>query len=380
MRIARQMRQMIGRAVLVVFVFLNSLSFVSSAQAANQVRIKDIVSYEGIRSNHLVGFGLVVGLHGTGDRLTNVIFTREVLVGMLNRLGVNVRDKMTILQTMDVASVFVTADLPPFSHGGDRIDVTVSAVGNALSLTGGTLLVTPLQAADGAVYAVAQGSVVTDAFSAVGTSSSITKNIPTSGHVPNGGIVEREVPVTLGANGVERLSLINENFTTASRIAEAINRNIKRGIAHVDDPRTVSINLIGLDPIKTLSRIGDLTIEPDTMAKVVIDGATGTIVMGGNVRITTVAVAEGNLTIQITNMPQVVQPAPFSNGVTAVVPQTRINASVDSNRRLGILREGPTLASLVAGMNALGMGPRDMISILQAIRADGALQASLVVR
>ncbi|MBO6037207.1 MAG: flagellar basal body P-ring protein FlgI [Acetobacter sp.] len=377
MRIARQM---IGRAVLAVFVFLNSVPFVSSAQAANRVRIKDIVSYEGIRSNHLVGFGLVVGLHGTGDRLTNVIFTREVLVGMLNRLGVNVRDKMTILQTMDVASVFVTADLPPFSHGGDRIDVTVSSVGNALSLTGGTLLVTPLQAADGAVYAVAQGSVVTDAFSAVGTSSSITKNIPTSGHVPNGGIVEREVPVALGANGVERLSLINENFTTATRIAEAINRNIKRGIAHVDDPRTVSINLIGLDPIKTLSRIGDLTIEPDTMAKVVIDGATGTIVIGGNVRITTVAVAEGNLTIQITNMPQVVQPAPFSNGVTAVVPQTRINASVDSNRRLGILREGPTLASLVAGMNALGMGPRDMISILQAIRADGALQASLVVR
>nr|WP_210419300.1 flagellar basal body P-ring protein FlgI [Acetobacter vaccinii] len=347
---------------------------------ATRVRIKDIVDYEGVRDNQLVGYGLVVGLHGTGDRLTNTIFTRETLIGMLNRLGVNIRDRMIQLQTHDVAAVMVTATLPPFSHGGGHIDVTVSAVGDARDLTGGTLLVTPLQAADGAVYAVAQGSLVTNAFTATGQAATITRNIPTNGHIANGAVVEREVPVTLGANGILHLSLRNANFTTATRIADIINRRVSRGMAKVDDPRTVSLDMSGFDPSQTLYRIGDLTVEPDTMAKVVIDEASGTIVMGDNVRISTVAIAQGNLTIQVTEMPQVVQPAPFSNGTTAVVPQTRITASTDDSHRLGILREGPTLASLVSGMNALGMGPRDMISILQAIKADGALQADLEVR
>ncbi|QBL95544.1 Flagellar P-ring protein (plasmid) [Komagataeibacter saccharivorans] len=347
---------------------------------AATVRVKDIVDYEGVRDNQLVGYGLVVGLHGTGDRLTNTIFTRETLIGMLNRLGVNIRDQEIQLQTHDVAAVMVTATLPPFSHGGGHIDVTVSAVGDARDLTGGTLLVTPLQAADGEVYAVAQGSLVTNAFAATGAAASITRNIPTNGHIANGGVVEREVPVSLGSTGFIHLSLHNPNFTTATRIANAINQYIGRGVARVDDPRTIAVNLAGRDPAQTLYRIGDLNIEPDTMAKVVVDEASGTIVMGDNVRISTVAIAQGNLTIQVTEMPQVVQPAPFSYGTTAVVPQTQINASTDNSHRLGILREGPTLASLVSGMNALGMGPRDMISILQAIKADGALQADLEVR
>jgi flagellar P-ring protein precursor FlgI len=344
------------------------------------VRIKDIVDYEGVRDNQLVGYGLVVGLNGSGDRLTNSIFTRETLIGMLNRLGVNIRDRQIQLQTHDVAAVMVTATLPPFSHGGGHIDVTVSAAGDARDLTGGTLLVTPLQAADGEVYAVAQGSLVTNAFSAAGAGASVSQNIPTSGHIANGAVVEREVPVSLGSGGLIHLSLRNANFTTATRIVDAINHSIARNMARVEDPRTVAINLSGRDPAQTLFRIGDLTIEPDTMAKVIVDEASGTIVMGDNVRISTVAIAQGNLTIQITETPQASQPGPFSNGTTAILPRTQISASTGNSQRLGILREGPTLASLVSGMNALGMGPRDMISILQAIKADGALQADLEVR
>ncbi|MBO1324633.1 flagellar basal body P-ring protein FlgI [Acetobacter sp. TBRC 12305] len=361
------------------FCLLAGLGGIHAAKAA-PVRIKDIVDYEGVRDNQLVGYGLVVGLRGTGDRLTNTIFTRETLIGMLNRLGVNIRDREIQLQTHDVAAVMVTATLPPFSHGGGRIDVTVSAVGDARDLTGGTLLVTPLQAADGEVYAVAQGSLVTNAFAAGGAGGSVTQNIPTSGHIANGAVVEREVPVALGVNGVVHLSLHNPNFTTASRIADAVNASIRRGIARVDDPRTIAVDLSGRDAAQVLYRIGDLTIEPDTMAKVIVDEASGTIVMGDNVRISTVAIAQGNLTIQVTETPVASQPGPFSNGTTVVLPRTQINASTDNSHRLGILREGPTLASLVSGMNALGMGPRDMISILQAIKADGALQADLEVR
>ena len=224
------------------FCLLAGTCGVRTAGAA-PVRIKDIVDYEGVRDNQLVGYGLVVGLRGTGDRLTNTIFTRETLIGMLNRLGVNIRDREIQLQTHDVAAVMVTATLPPFSHGGGRIDVTVSAVGDARDLTGGTLLVTPLQAADGEVYAVAQGSLVTNAFAAGGAGGNVSQNIPTSGHIANGAVVEREVPVMLGANGVVHLSLHNPNFTTASRIANAVNASIRRGIAHVDDPRTIAVDL-----------------------------------------------------------------------------------------------------------------------------------------
>ncbi|WP_246386666.1 flagellar basal body P-ring protein FlgI [Gluconacetobacter sacchari] len=347
---------------------------------AAMVRVKDIVDYEGVRDNQLVGYGLVVGLRGTGDRLTNTIFTRETLISMLNRLGVNIRDREVQLQTHDVAAVMVTATLPAFSHGGGRIDVTVSAVGDARDLAGGTLLVTPLQAADGEVYAVAQGSLVTNAFSAGGAGAAMTQNIPTSGHIANGAVVEREVPVSLGAGGIIHLSLRNPNFTTANRIVDVINRHFGRGMARVEDPRTIAINLVGRDVAETLYRIGDLSVEPDTMAKVIVDEASGTIVMGDNVRISTVAIAQGNLTIQVTEAPVASQPGPFSNGTTAILPRTQITASTGSSNRLGILREGPTLASLVSGMNALGMGPRDMIGILQAIKADGALQADLEVR
>lgn len=353
--------------------------FSASAQAA-RVRIKDIADYEGVRSNQLIGYGLVVGLHGTGDKLTNVLFTRETLISMLNRLGVNIRDQEIQLQTHDVAAVMVTADLPPFSHGGGRIDVTVSATGDASDLTGGTLLVTPLMAADGEVYAVAQGSLATNAFAARGAAASIVHNIPTNGHIANGAIVEREVPVDLANRKLIHLSLRNPDFTTATRVAQVINAALRGAVASVEDPRTIALDLSARDRMEALYRIGDLMVEPDTLAKVVVDDASGTIVIGNDVRISTVAIAQGNLTIQVTETPMVSQPGPLSNGTTAVVPRTNINVNNGNNARLGVLRNGPTLGDLVAGLNSLGVGPRDMISILQAIKADGALQADLEVR
>lgn len=375
-----------GRAILrqsvlfaMVGLLLSVIALPSSAHAET-VRIKDIVDFEGIRDNQLVGYGLVAGLNGTGDRLTNTLFTRETLIGMLNRLGVNIRDKAIQLQTHNTAAVMVTATLPPFSHGGSHIDVTVSAVGDAQSLTGGTLIVTPLQAADGEVYAVAQGSLVTNAFSVRGPAAEAVRNVPTSGHIANGAVVEREVPVVLGAAGTIHLSLKNPNFTTANRIADVINRRMGRGIAEVDDPRTVAVKLSGRNAARALYEIGDLRIVPDNMAKVIVDEAAGTIVMGDNVRITTVAIAQGNLTIQVATTPQVVQPNPLGGGQTAVVPQTQVNVNTDRDKKMALLPEGPSLSSLVTGLNALGFGPRDMISILQAIKADGALQADLEVR
>ncbi|NVN29296.1 flagellar basal body P-ring protein FlgI [Endobacter medicaginis] len=348
--------------------------------AAEEVRIKDIVDVEGVRSNQLIGYGLVVGLNQTGDRLNNALFTRESLISMLERLGVNVRAQQAQLQTRDIAAVMVTADLPAFAHGGSRIDVTVSATGDATDLSGGTLLVTPLMAANGDVYAVAQGSVVSSAFSAKGAAASVTRNIPTSARIANGAIVEREVPVDLRERPLLHLSLRNPDLTTGRRVALTINRDLGSPVAEVEDPRTISLNLSGRDVIETLARIEDLMVVPDTEAMVVVDEASGTIVMGDNVRISTVAIAQGNLTVQVTEAPLVSQPAPFGNGQTAVVPRTNVKVSTDAGHKLGILPSGPTLRDLVSGMNALGVGPRDMISILQTIKAAGALQANMVVR
>ena len=347
---------------------------------AEQVRIKDVADVEGVRSNQLIGYGLVVGLNGTGDRLNNSVFTRESLISMLERLGVNIRDQQAKLQTKDIAAVMVTAELPAFSHGGSQIDITISAVGDATDLSGGTLLVTPLMAADGEVYAVAQGQLVTSAFAAHGAAASVTRNIPTSAHMANGATVERELPMDLGSRKELHLSLRNPDLTTAGRIASAIDGAVGGDVARATDPRTVVLSLAGRDVVETLSRIEDLLVEPDSPAIVVVDEASGTIVMGDNVRISTVAIAQGNLTIQVAETPQVSQPGAFSNGQTAIVPRTSVQVDTGAGKRLGILREGPSLRDLVSGLNALGVGPRDMISILQTIKAAGALQANLVVR
>ena len=345
-----------------------------------QIRIKDIADVEGIRENQLVGYGLVVGLNGTGDKLDSNVFTRQSLIGMLERLGVNTRDQESKLQTKNVAAVMVTANLPAFARGGSRFDVGVSALGDAKDLTGGTLLVTPLLGADGEVYGVAQGALSTGAIAAKGAGSSVTRNVPTSARIANGAIVEKEVPYQLGSKPELRLGLRNPDLTTARRIAIAINSALGGGVAAARDPRTVALNLGGRDVIEALGQIENLRVEPDNAAIVVIDEASGTIVMGANVRISTVAIAQGNLTIRVTETPQVSQPGPLSNGTTTTVPRTNIQVDDSSDKKLGILHGSPTLRDLVASLNSMGVGPRDLISILQSIKAAGALQADLEVR
>jgi flagellar P-ring protein precursor FlgI len=344
------------------------------------VRIKDIADIEGVRDNQLVGYGLVVGLPGTGDRLRNAVFTRQSLIGMLERLGVNTRDQETRLDTRNIAAVMVTANLPAFSRTGSRIDVTVSALGDATSLTGGTLIVTPLLAADGQVYAVAQGAVVTGAISARGAAGSVTRNIPTAGRIANAAVVEREVPFSFGGRPELRLALRNPDLTTARRMAAAINTFAGAGTATATDPRTVVVSLAGRDAVGLTAGIEQLRIEPDQPARVIIEEASGTIVIGSNVRVSTVAIAQGNLTIRVTETPVVSQPAPFSAGETVVAPRTNIEVEDQSNRRLALLQGGVTLQDLVSSLNALGVGPREIMTILQTIKAAGALQAELELR
>jgi flagellar P-ring protein precursor FlgI len=347
--------------------------------ALGQVRIKDVVDVQGVRENQLIGYGLVVGLHNTGDSLNNAVFTRESLVGMLERLGVNTRDLEAKLQTKNIAAVMVTAELPAFARNGDRIDVAVSSLGDATDLTGGTLLVTPLLGADGEVYAVGQGAVATGAIAAGGAAASVTRGVPTAGHIANGATVEKEVPFHLDRSKTLYLSLRNPDLTTAERIRAAVDAAVGP-IARVTDPRTVVLDLAGRDPISTLATVEDLRIVPDEPAVVVIDEASGTVVMGADVRISTVAIAQGNLTVRVTETPQVSQPGPLSNGTTTTVPRTTVQIDDQHANKLAVVRGTVTLRKLVASLNALGIGPRDLITILQAIKAAGALQADLVVR
>ena len=344
-------------------------------------RIKDITTFEGVRSNMLVGYGLIVGLNGTGDSLSNSPFTKQSLIGMLERLGVNVRDDS--MKTDNVAAVMVTATLPPFARHGTQIDVTVSALGDAKSLLGGTLLVTPLLGADGEVYAVAQGNPAVGGFSASGKGTTVTKGVPTSARIPNGAIVEREVGFEMVNMKRVKLSLRNPDFTTARRIAQAINAFLGIPSAKALDPGTVMLvgpasyegNLVAL-----LTDIEQLSVTPDQVARVVIDESSGIIVMGENVRISTVAIAQGNLTIRITETPQVSQPQPFSTtGTTTTVERTEITIDEGEGKKLTVLRSGISLQEFVNGLNALGIGPRDMITILQAVKTAGALQAEIQV-
>jgi len=345
-------------------------------------RIKDIADFEGVRDNQLVGYGLVVGLNGTGDDLKKSVFTRESLIGMLERLGVNARD--TKLDTKNIAAVMVTAALPPFGRQGTRIDIEIAALGDASSLQGGTLLVTPLLGADSEVYAVAQGPIAIGGYTATGDASSVTKGVPTSGRIANGAIIEREVGFAMNSMQNVKITLRNPDLTTAQRIADAINGYLSVGAARPLDPGTVQLTVpptFNGDTVGLLTKIEQLPVEPDEIARVVVDENSGVIVMGENVRISTVAIAQGNLTIRITETPQVSQPNAFSNtGTTTTVPRTNIQVDEQSGKKLAMMPAGVTLQELVNGLNALGVGPRDMISILRAIKAAGALQADIQVR
>lgn len=356
-----------------------ALSLPQGVQASS--RIKDIVDVEGVRDNLLVGYGLVVGLNGTGDTLRNAPFTQQSLTAMLERLGVNTRGSQ--IKTANVAAVMVSANLPPFATQGTRIDVTVSALGDATNLQGGVLLVTPLMGADGQVYAVSQGSVATGGFSAKGDASSVVRGVPTNGRIANGAVVEREIDFKLADLKTLRLSLRNPDLTTAQRVASAINTFLGNGAAVANNPTTVQLTVPSSyagNAVNLLTDIEQLRVEPDLAARVVIDESSGVIVMGEDVRVSKVAIAQGNLTISVTETPQVSQPAPFSNtGQTTVVPRTSVNVDEAKGRKLAMVDGSISLKELVDGLNALGVSPRDMITILQAIKAAGALQAEIEV-
>ncbi|MBT3992186.1 MAG: flagellar basal body P-ring protein FlgI [Rhodospirillaceae bacterium] len=351
----------------------------SIAQASS--RIKDIADFEGVRDNMLVGYGLVVGLNGTGDGLADGHFTKQSLLAMLERLGV--KPTQEGLDSSNVAAVMVTASLHAFARQGSRIDVTVSALGDSSSLLGGTLLVTPLLGADGEVYAVSQGQVAVGGFTAGGEGETVTKGVPTSARIANGGIVEREIKFDLASLKKVHVSLRNPDFTTARRMAQAINAFLGTDAARPSDPGTLVVeipddyeeNVVGL-----ITDIEQLRIEPDQLARVIIDEQSGTIVMGDNVQISTVAIAQGSLTIRVTETPQVSQPGPFAEvGETVTVARTNVEVDEGNDKKFMVVSSGVTLQDLVNGLNSLGIGPRDLITILQAVKAAGALQAEIQV-
>ncbi len=365
---------------LVAAILMSFALLVPVAPAGATSRIKDLANIEGVRQNQLIGYGLVVGLNGTGDTLNNIPFTKQSLQAMLERLGVNIRGQT--LRTGNVAAVMVTANLPAFSTQGTRIDITVSSLGDAKSLQGGMLLVTPLLGADGNVYAVGQGSVAIGGFEAQGAAAKIVRGVPTVGRIANGALVEREIEFNLNRQSQLRMALRNPDFTTAKRIAAAINDYIGVPTAESLDPGTVGITVPKQykgNVISLLTEIEQLQVDPDQAAKIVIDERSGIIVMGRDVRVSMVAVAQGNLTVTITETPQVSQPTPFSRGGTTVtVPRTRVGVTEDG-KKLALVHDGVSLQQLVDGLNSLGIGPRDLIAILQAIKAAGAIQADIEV-
>ena len=348
---------------------------------AQGVRLKDIVDFGGVRGNDLVGYGLVVGLDGTGDGLRNAPFTEEILTATLERMGVNVTGEQ--FRPRNVAAVFVTAALPPFARTGSRIDVTISAIGDAESLLGGTLVMTPLTAADGEVYAVAQGTVVAGGVTARGEATEVTEGVPTAGIVSSGARVEREVPFELGDVSQLRLALREADFTTAARVEAVVNRAVGRNVAQMTDSGTVVVDVGGSrarSPAHLISALENLEVAPERRARVVVDQKSGTIVMGRDVRISEVAVSQNNLTLQVEEAPAVVQPNPFSTGETVIVPRSGAALREEPGPGLSIVRGGTNLSEVIAGLNALGVSARDMIDILQTIKAAGALHAELEVR
>lgn len=357
---------------------LAALAAMLPTGAAAATRIKDIVSVEGVRANQLVGYGLVVGLAGTGDRLRNAPFTQESLQSMLERMGVNVRG--TELRVQNVAAVTITATLPPFARTGSAIDVQVSAMGDATSLQGGTLLVSPLRGLDGQVYAMAQGPVAVSGFKAQGQAAKINRGVLTSARIADGAIVEKEVPYALRSAESLKLALRNPDFTTAQRVATAVERRFP-GAARVLDPATVELRSgPGLVPLVDLySEAELLEVDVDQPARIIINEASGTVVMSRDVGISAVAIAQGGLTISVSEAPVASQPTPLSDGETVVLPRSSV--SVDDGGGASLAQvEGATLRQLVAGLNALGVSPRDLITILQAIKSAGALQADIEVQ
>ncbi len=348
--------------------------------SVHATRIKDIASFDGVRDNQLIGYGLVVGLNGSGDS-DQTKFPVQTLTNLLERSGVSIR--RTDITVKNIAAVMVTATLPPLSKQGTRLDVLVSSMGDAKSLAGGTLLMTPLKGGDGQIYAVAQGAVSTSSFSYGGQAGTSQKNHPTAGRVPEGALVERELPYVLSNRSQLRLNLHRPDFTTASRIASVINGRFQGSIAVCKDPGSVFLTVPDKyqgNTVEFAAALEGLQVQPDMPAKVVLNERTGTIVIGNDVRLSTVAVAHGNLTLTIKETPKVSQPEPFSRGGdTVVVPRTSIKVNEEKGGGLYLLKEGANIGDVVKALNAIGVTPRDLIGIMQAIKAAGALQGELEI-
>ena len=363
-------------AIVVMF-----LSVVVSTVAEAGTRLKDITTVAGVRTNQLVGYGLVIGLNGTGDSLRSSPFTGQSLKSMLDSMGINIRGRD--VRTRNIAAVIVTAELAPFLGRGSRIDVTVSSMGDATSLVGGSLVMSPLSGADGEVYAVAQGAIASSGTVLEGRAERFTSGVPTSGRIPNGALVERDSPPVVGKKNELTLELRNPDFSTAVRVSEAINsytrHRYNRSLARERDARTISVRVPkGASPTRYLAMLGELEVTPDTPARIVVDERTGTIVIGKDVQISTVAVVHGSVVVRVTEDEKVSQPAPFSDGETIVTPQTEVTAKQNGGD-LSIVK-GNNLKTLVNGLNRIGLKPTGIIAILQAIKSAGALQADLVVQ
>lgn len=375
MKIVKHLKTLGLIAVLVI-------ELMGAANAWAISRIKDIADFEGVRDNQLIGYGLIVGLNGTGDNIKSVDFAKESLISMLDMIGINARDGQ--IKAKNVAAVMVTANLPAFARQGSRIDVTVSALGDAKNLLGGTLIATPLKGADGNVYAVAQGTVATGAIAGgnQATGTSVVKGVPTSGRIANGAIIEREIEFELDSLSTMNIALRNPDFTTSRRIADAINAMLGVPAAKATDPGTVVLDVPHKyqdNIVDLMTKVEQLQVQPDSSAKVVIDESSGIVVIGKDVKINRLAIAQGNLTIKITDIPFVSQPEPFTLGEQIVVNTSLVEVEEDTEAQMQVLDTGINLQELVDGLNALGVTPRDLISILQAIKASGALQAEIEV-
>lgn len=361
-----------------VTILVCALVFLATS-TAHAVRIKDLASFEGVRDNQLIGYGLVAGLNGSGDS-DQVVIQYQSVVNMLERMGITT--SLNNIKLKNIAVVMVTATLPPFAKQGNRLDVLVSSLGDAKSIAGGTLIMAPLKGADNQIYAVAQGPVLTDSFAFGGQGATAQKNHPTAGRVPNGALVERELPNTLVGKTVLNLNLNVADFTTASRIVTVLNDKFKSAVAVSTDPGSVTLTIPEAylnHAVEFVAALERLEVKPDLAAKVVLNERTGTIVMGENVRISTVAITHGNLSLVIKETPQVSQPSPLSKtGETKVVPRTDLKV-VEESRRLMVLQESASIGDVVRALNMLGVTPRDLISIIQAVKAAGALQAELSI-
>ena len=367
--------------ILIILAFLAIPSFTGWGSSLDaQTKLRDVLDIEGVRTNDLIGVGIVVGLNGTGDSVRNSPFTEDSLSQMLERLGVNVQGEE--IKPNNVASVMVTASLPAFARNGSNIDVSVASIGDADSLEGGTLILTPLYGANNQVYAVAQGSVMVSGLNVEADGARDTVGTPTTGSVPSGAIVEREIDFDFNAQETITLALHTPDFTTAARVESTINKALGQPLAYVRDPGSIELNLAaaGGSPARVLAAIENLPIKVETPARIVIDEKSGTIVLGQDVTISQVAIAQGNISIRVRENPVAVQPNPFSAGETIVLPRTDIQVGQTGNQNIALLTPNTTLSELIDGLNALGVRPQEMADIIRAMRTAGAIHADLVIR